>query len=1015
MSRRQPAITMLPRRYRPTQAYIALFINSTHRQYELRMHIRRCIVPLTIFVSLLAGPDSHADENPYITASSEYSGDHRAGNALDDSMETRWASAGSGSGEYLQIDLGAAVPVGPVKIQWEQAFAREYAVAVSQDATSWTSIHQCSDGKGGEEVVPDSGNIARYVRITCAAPGPFIVYSIWEVSFEGQAAREALAAQRERLKHAEEESAREEQAQHRATLLNAGIREIVYASRALYPDGHWYANISYFAEDPNRKTYVSGAGLYVLDVETGQSRPLVEDPEGTLRDPGVHYDGERILFSWRRGGEDNFHLYTIRRDGSELTQLTSGGYDDIEPAWLPDGGIVFVSSRCRRWVNCWLTQVATIHRCDADGGNILPLSANLEQDNTPWPLPDGRILYTRWEYVDRSQVDYHHLWTMNPDGTGQAVYFGNMHPPDLYIDARPVPGTGEVVFINSPGHGQKEHEGRVALVHAKEGPDHLPALRNLSENGFRDPWPVSAGLFLAARSRDLVMLDRNGACGTLFTLEATPDKRELHEPRPIMPREREPVIPRRTDFGKTTGRLVLADAHLGRNMEGVARGDIAKLLVVESLPKPINYTGGMDPLSYGGTFTLERILGEVPVEADGSACFDVPAGRSLFFIALDKDNNAVKRMQSFLSVMPGETLSCIGCHEQRVDAPLNPGRGGRLQALKRQPSTIRPITGIPEVFDFPRDIQPILDRHCVRCHDHARHPGVEYGPRAGGVVLTGDRGPMFSHSYAALTVYGQVADGRNRAQSNYPPRSVGAVASRLMRTLKESHYGVLLDPGETDRVRYWIETGATYPGTYGALGGGTIGGYRENEQVLTDFDWPETIAAKAVVENRCLSCHHGEMQLPVALSDENGLSFWRPEWNDPRLKRSRHLVFNLSRPALSPMLLAPLSADAGGYGICTIQGGGEPIFKDVFDPGYQAILAMIAAGGKQLEVIKRFDMPGYRPPEPYLREMKRYEILAEIPAPGVLVNPYELDVAYWDSFSQEKALLHAAYQDRVLP
>jgi Tol biopolymer transport system component len=203
-------------------------------------------------------------------------------------------------------------------------------------------------------------------------------------------------------------------------------------------------------------------------------------------------------------------LYTIERDGTGLTQLTSGGYDDIEPAWLPDGGIVFVSSRCRRWVNCWLTQVATVHRCDADGRNIRPLSANLEHDNTPWPMPDGRVLYTRWEYVDRSQVDYHHLWTMNPDGTGQAVYFGNLHPPDLYIDAKPIPGTDEILFINSPGHGLKEHIGRVALVHARQGPDYLPALRNISGNGFRDPYPLSENAFLVARGRDLVLMDREG-------------------------------------------------------------------------------------------------------------------------------------------------------------------------------------------------------------------------------------------------------------------------------------------------------------------------------------------------------------------------------------------------------------------------------------------------------------------------------------------------------------------------
>ena len=140
-----------------------------------------------------------------------------------------------------------------------------------------------------------------------------------------------------------------------------------------------------------------------------------------------------------------------------------------QPTW-PDGDIVFVSTRCKRWVNCWLTQVAIMHRCDRDGRNIRPISSNNEQDNTPWPLADGRILYTRWEYVDRSQVDYHHLWTENPDGTGQMVWYGNLHPGTVMIDAKPIPGSDKVVAIFSPGHGQPEHAGAICVVDPAQAP-----------------------------------------------------------------------------------------------------------------------------------------------------------------------------------------------------------------------------------------------------------------------------------------------------------------------------------------------------------------------------------------------------------------------------------------------------------------------------------------------------------------------------------------------------------------
>ena len=162
----------------------------------------------------------------------------------------------------------------------------------------------------------------------------------------------------------------------------------------------------------------------------------------------------------------------------------------------------------------------------------------------------------------------------------------------------------------------------------------------------------------------------------------------------------------RLDLAKKNGKLLLADVHICRNMEGVKPGEIKKLLILETLPKPINFTGGMDPLTYGGSFTLERIVGTVPVEPDGSAYFEVPALRSLFFVALDENDMSVKRMQSFLTVQPGETMSCVGCHEQRTQAP--PSRD--ILAMRRKASPVEPVAGVPDVIDFPRDIQPILNR-----------------------------------------------------------------------------------------------------------------------------------------------------------------------------------------------------------------------------------------------------------------------------------------------------------------
>lgn len=777
------------------------------------------------------------------------------------------------------------------------------------------------------------------------------------------------------------------------------LKEIVFAVRKPGHDGHWYANFGYYGPDENRPAYLPGGRLCKLDLATGAVTNLIDDPRGGIRDPALNHDATRILFSWRKGDDRHFHLYDCRLDGSEIRQLTDGPWDDLEPCHLPDGGIVFISSRCKRWVNCWLTEVATLHHCNADGSNIQAISANIEQDNTPWPLPDGRIIYQRWEYIDRSQVHYHHLWSANPDGTNQMPYFGNLNPDTLMIDAKPIPGTDEIITLFSPGHGSREHAGRMVVLHPRLGPDDPKAVRVLNPGAeFRDPWALAGDAFLAARHGELLAMNGAGATVPLHILSETDRKAGfwIHEPRPVLPRAREKIIAPRTDPTKATGKLILANILHGRNMAGVKPGEIRKLLVLESLPKPVNFTGGMDPLSYGGSFTLERVVGTVPVEADGSAYFELPARRSFFFVALDERDLSVKRMQSFLTVQPGEVTSCVGCHEQRTRSSQPPGS---LAALSRPASPITPIADAPEVFDFPRDIQPILDAACVTCHGYDKTE--KGGPHAGKLILAGDRGPMFSHSYYMMTIARLFSDGRNRAVSNYAPRTLGSSASRIFKYLDGSHHDVKATPAQRQTLRLWIESGAAYPGTYAALGTGMIGGYAENKQVDLDTDWPTTKAGAAVVERRCVSCHQGPARLlPRSFSDERGLSFWKPDPDDPRLNTSRHIVFNLSRPEKSLFVLAPLAVSAGGWGLCRAEGGeagSGGVLASRDDPDYQALLAMCAAGSEHLARIKRFDMPGFRPRIDWVREMVRYGVLPGTPDPAAPIDYYGVERKYWKS------------------
>ena len=259
---------------------------------------------------------------------------------------------------------------------------------------------------------------------------------------------------------------------------------------------------------------------------------------------------------------------------------------------------------------------------------------------------------------------------------------------------------------------------------------------------------------------------------------------------------------------------------------------------------------------------------------------------------------------------------------------------------------------------------------------------------------------MFSHSYYMLTIARLFSDGRNKAVSNYSPRSLGSSASKILNLLDGSHNGVKANAHQKTLLRLWIESGAAYPGTYAALGTGMIGSYAENQQANLDWDWPTTKAGADVISTRCHSCHEAPSRtLPRSLSDERGVSFWQPSLDDPRLNTSRHLVFNLSHPENSLLLLAPLSKSAGGWELCRDPKTKQPVsvFSNTADPGYQALFEMCAAGKRNLERIKRFDLPDFRPRTDWVREMKRFGIIPVAADPTRPLDVYALEKTYWES------------------
>ena len=755
-------------------------------------------------------------------------------------------------------------------------------------------------------------------------------------------------------------------------------RYILFASRQPGTDPHWYSNFGYVIGDVDAFPFPlgSGGGLHILDLDTKEVTTIFEDPKGNIRDPQIHYDAEKVLFSYLPAGKRHYNLFEINIDGTGLRQLTFGDWDDIEPTYTASGNIIFCSSRSKRWVQCAATPVATLHRCGPNGEDIHQVSSNNDHENTPWPLPNGQIIYMRWDYIDRSQMDYHHLWTMNPDGTRHQVYYGNLNPGMVMLAAKPIPNSPKVVACFSPGHGMREHYGRIAVVDPRKGPDDIEsAVMITGQNNFSDPWAFSETAFMAASHHMLQLIDGTGYSQTIYELpeEMKSQGFWIGEPRPVIQREREVLVTDQVDRSKTTGRLFLTDIYRGRRLTNLPRGTIKDLLILEPLPAPAHYNGGMEMISLGGTFMLTRLIGTVPVTPDGSAFFELPAGRSFLFVARDANGDSVKRMHSFTTVMPGEFSSCVGCHESRLEAPPN---NGQVNLFKRETTLLsipKPVDGVPDIFDFPRDIQPILDRHCVSCHNNDRTDG--------GVNFSSDWGPIYPFNYITLARLRMLGDNRNRAKSDFEPYEIGTKASKLLQLVDSHHEDVNLSPQEIKMLRYWIEVGANFSGTYAANYTGVVGYHYDFGYTSHDEHWEETLKMTEAIQRRCTECHHegNRRKLPLRVSDDHS--------NYRRL-----LIFNLSNPEKSLLLTGPLAVAAGGRNQC-----GHDVFASVDDPDYQAILAGINRAARYVEEeSNRFTAKPFVPHHSYAREMIRYGVLPpdhNIKSP---IDPYETDRRYWE-------------------
>ena len=715
-----------------------------------------------------------------------------------------------------------------------------------------------------------------------------------------------------------------------------------------------------------------GGALKLLDLKTGKTSTLVAAPKGMVRSPCVHFDGKRIVFAMSRDGRESFHIFEVsagyvagspvgRRPVRQLTSATDVG--DVDPIYMPDGSIVFASTRELKYVPCDTQIVPQLFRMSPTGANIHQITRSTAHENQLSVMPDGRILYSRWDYVDRNFGDGHGFWVANPDGTNQAIIWGNntTHPSAGW-SARCIPGTGRLLCILGTHHGslggalavlapQEAIDGAESIVRTWPGKvmgkferprqARLEAERNsvvrlavetwspqarrlwandanmrLHRNDdalwntrpwYNTPWPLSDKYFLCARAPS------RAAAAAICLVDVFGNEIILHKegdgcfsPMPLAPSPRPPAIPVRRDYRNGDGVFYVQNVYEGTHMKGVKRGQVKAIRVVEVLSKRGRSQGcgwsglGMQTPAMNWTeFNAKRILGTAPVEKDGSAHFAVPSDRFVYFQLLDADGMMVQSMRSGTSIHSGETLGCVGCHESRLSANTPAGTKRPSMAARRAPSKLAQWYGPPRRFSYRAEVQPVFDKHCIKCHDIGKKGAAK-------VILAADKTPSFNFSYMELWRKGYVSGVGAGPAGHLPAYSWGSHTSKLIRHLRKGHNKVKLDRESFGRLVTWLDlNGPYYPTTYCA--------------------YPYSPPGRCPLDRR----------QAAALC---GLVGIRHE----QLWRTSHCtgpMISFDRPELSPCL-ARVKKDPAKYA---------------------KALAIIRAGQEQLRTRPRADMPGFVP------------------------------------------------------
>jgi formylglycine-generating enzyme required for sulfatase activity len=550
-------------------------------------------------------------------------------------------------------------------------------------------------------------------------------------------------------------------------------------------------------------------------------------------EPG--YDAKRLMFSMR-GAHGRWALFEMPLDGSaRAVQISPTDLQDVDvfdSCYLPNGKIITTSTASMQGLPCenGSKPMACLYELDPRSKRMRQLTFEQDSDWCPTMMPNGRVLYQRWEYTDTPHYFTRVLMTMNPDGTGQmAIYGSNGYWPNSYFFARPVPASSHLVGIVGGHHGISRSGGFV-ILDPKKG--HTEADGVVQQIPFRNKtvepliidrlvdntWPQFLHPFPLSENYHLVVAkpSRSALWGLYLvdvfdnmTLIKEIEGAALLEPIPLRPRPRPPVIPERVRPGAKTANVVVADVYYGPGLKGMPRGTVKKLRIL-AYHYAYQGTGGHFSVGWESGWDIKRILGTVPVEADGSANFLVPANTPISLQPLDEKGRAVQLMRSWMVGMPGEQVSCSGCHEppsQTAPAKSTPS------AFKRAPSPIDPPAEGVRPFAFQYDVQPVLDQYCMGCHKE------RFGPPDAALVT---QLPTKFHyepfvkdaGYMSLALYIR----RPGAESDYHltvPMEYHASTSKLVQMLEKGHNGVKLDDVAWTRINRWIDLNVPYRGKWG--------------------------------------------------------------------------------------------------------------------------------------------------------------------------------------------------------